>query len=681
MSSDNEGQWGRDHVRDQDFAHVNMQPIVTPSVARSQPNVIQARLRMLQRPRDAIKIDLTDFFSGQHDHLYYDPTAYKQRINYDLRPPIFTGEDATLWQNFLADVHTLITCKNTISWPEKFYMLRSWLTGTALRTINYLDRDMRGYKTAIAQLNHNFQPALSTTRSLTKQLASLQSLDDERPETLREARILINNILYQTSDLSVNAKVGLQDTVFNSLPWLQRTQRHWEDFIQTRGFADETIELFEEWVDIVVRRATKSAHVSKISKPTPRTYFSYQPSKLAAATDVQDQNMEVLATYEAEDQTADEPDDPVSDSDYREDDTYDVVLAVDSEVFMFCPVCKADHKLITCTTFLNWTVKERWSFAKKIRACFICLEAVHQRISCQLQKKCSKCSAPHHDLLHRTFEQDNRTSRPDHRQRFDQRSQSARRAPRDTFASSGRPTTGRTTSESSMTRDDRRKVELIRIALSNIALATNEVAGATGDAHQDTIPLAQFKVVAVWAAKSAAFQDPVYVNAVLDNTSKASFITPWLFNKLKPQSVPIIQKLSTMSGVETRETHMSKIFIKSYDNKFNTTIAMSTSNIPTGITPPNFHAMVDKFPILAGLEGPRPSSRKGVDLLLGINALEVHRPLEHRTTGEGEPIASKTPLGWTLLYSPEEHVKADVVLYTETASGNAQRRSLQLRKL
>jgi len=555
-------------------------------------------------------------------------------------------------------------------------MLRSWLSGTALRTINYLDRDMRGYKTAIAQLNHNFQPALSTTRSLTKQLASLHPLDDERPETLREARILINNILYQTSDLSVNAKVGLQDTVFNSLPWLHHTQRHWEDFIQTRGFADETIELFEE-----VRRATKSAHVSKISTPTPRTYSPYQPSKLAAATDVQNHNMEVLATCDDEGQAHDETDNHVSDSDYKENDTYDVVLAVDSEVFMFCPVCKADHKLVTCTTFLNWTVKDRWSFAKKIRACFVCLEAVHQRISCQLHTKCSKCSSPHHDLLHRTFAQDNRASRTDQGQRSDHRSQSARRAPRNTFVSSGHIGAGRTTSESSLTQDDRKKVELIRIALSNIALATNEFLGVSNDAHHETIPLTQFKVVALWAAKSAAFKNAVYVNAVLDNTSKASFITPWLFKTLKPQSVPIIQKLSTMSGVETRETHMSKIFIKSYDNKFNTTIAMSTSNIPTGITPPDFSAMVDKFPILAGLEGPRPSSRKGVDLLLGINALEVHRPLEHRSTGQGEPIASRTPLGWTLLYSPEEHAKADVVLYTETASENAQRRSLQLRKL
>ncbi|XP_037821272.1 uncharacterized protein LOC119610216 [Lucilia sericata] len=66
-----------------------------------------------------------------------------------------------------------------------------------------------------------------------------------------------------------------------------------------------------------------------------------------------------------------------------------------------CPLCKGQHKLCDCRSFLDSTINKRWSDVKKIRACFSCLNVGHSTRDCR-RKKCLQngCQRNHHKLLH-----------------------------------------------------------------------------------------------------------------------------------------------------------------------------------------------------------------------------------------------------------------------------------------
>lgn len=64
-----------------------------------------------------------------------------------------------------------------------------------------------------------------------------------------------------------------------------------------------------------------------------------------------------------------------------------------------CPLCKKDHVLMNCNTFLDMNVNQRNSTVAKLHICRNCLYS-HEGKKCTSQKKCKVCNKFHHTFLH-----------------------------------------------------------------------------------------------------------------------------------------------------------------------------------------------------------------------------------------------------------------------------------------
>lgn len=66
-----------------------------------------------------------------------------------------------------------------------------------------------------------------------------------------------------------------------------------------------------------------------------------------------------------------------------------------------CPQCDGDHSLIECQSFLKASTEDRWNIVKKSRTCFKCLQGRHRKETCR-KPPCKHCRRWHHPLLHVT---------------------------------------------------------------------------------------------------------------------------------------------------------------------------------------------------------------------------------------------------------------------------------------
>ncbi|XP_047503791.1 uncharacterized protein LOC125048880 [Pieris napi] len=64
-----------------------------------------------------------------------------------------------------------------------------------------------------------------------------------------------------------------------------------------------------------------------------------------------------------------------------------------------CPDCEGTHKLKDCQRFLKAAVNERWETVKRLKVCFKCLAGKHRKETCR-RPPCKLCRRWHHSLLH-----------------------------------------------------------------------------------------------------------------------------------------------------------------------------------------------------------------------------------------------------------------------------------------
>lgn len=65
-----------------------------------------------------------------------------------------------------------------------------------------------------------------------------------------------------------------------------------------------------------------------------------------------------------------------------------------------CPACDGDHKLFSCKRFKGWSIKQRWEVARKKKLCFACLGVHEEKLNCEREKPCTKCTKKHSTWLH-----------------------------------------------------------------------------------------------------------------------------------------------------------------------------------------------------------------------------------------------------------------------------------------
>jgi hypothetical protein len=143
----------------------------------------------------------------------------------------------------------------------------------------------------------------------------------------------------------------------------------------------------------------------------------------------------------------------------------------------------------------------------------------------------------------------------------------------------------------------------------------------------------------------------VRVNAMLDDCSDCSYITKDIAQKLNLKGRPEKLLVEVIGGkIVEEETETVKAEIESTDRKITLPCELSTIKEISSMSPVNWNEEKKKYEHLKEIQFPDIETNGKVEMLLGSDMLQCQRALEERVGGQDDPIARRTPLGWTCVH-------------------------------
>ncbi|XP_077995002.1 uncharacterized protein LOC144448600 [Glandiceps talaboti] len=141
------------------------------------------------------------------------------------------------------------------------------------------------------------------------------------------------------------------------------------------------------------------------------------------------------------------------------------------------------------------------------------------------------------------------------------------------------------------------------------------------------------------------------VNTFLDDGSDSTYIRSDIAAALKLEVENNELTVSTLVNQGTKiNSGLVAVTIESLDGQTRRTVGARTlDTMCENLTIPNWHNHHKKWMHLEGLEFPKLPGRKTVDILIGADHPELTLSLEERVGNPGEPVARRTPLGWTCI--------------------------------
>ena len=140
----------------------------------------------------------------------------------------------------------------------------------------------------------------------------------------------------------------------------------------------------------------------------------------------------------------------------------------------------------------------------------------------------------------------------------------------------------------------------------------------------------------------------VVANAFLDSGSSCSYITADLVKKVGlPTREGSLE--ATVLGGQKLDKLKQQSTIKIDHGNSNSSSEFSVWVLPQimdSLTPVDWAEQQRLWPHLADVKPACPPVPTQVDILIGLNAPQLHTPLEERFAYEGGPVARKTSLGW-----------------------------------
>ena len=271
-----------------------------------------------------------------------------------------------------------------------------------------------------------------------------------------------------------------------------------------------------------------------------------------------------------------------------------------------CSLCEKQHGLWNCEIFKSMSTSERWEEAKKRHACYRCLGQNHPGRLCQKSRTCGidGCRSSHHRLLHEQKAAANESKAP-----YDIKEPSGEKP----------PVTERTLTT---TTDDE---EPRFIALRTVPVILKGNAGRT-----------------------------VEVNALLDDASSATYINEDVAAELglhgSEESI-VVNVLNNKK--QTLQTQLVEFEISSKNGEVSKTATAYTTAKVTGSMPViDWNEYKQKWPHLQTINFPKSSSRPVVDILIGVDHVDLIYSIRDIRGEAGEPTARLTPLGWTCVGKP-----------------------------
>ncbi|XP_049866070.1 uncharacterized protein LOC126366823 [Pectinophora gossypiella] len=261
------------------------------------------------------------------------------------------------------------------------------------------------------------------------------------------------------------------------------------------------------------------------------------------------------------------------------------VIQTDKPV-LTCPVCDKSHLVQSCDVFKNSDINNRWELAKKYKLCFKCLRVRKWKHSCKIQQ-CGEqgCRGTHNKLLHNP-----------------------------------------------------------RSGIKTITVETNSECVTT--ARAETKACTYLKVLPVRVKGPAGAMSAL---ALLDDGSTVTLIESQMAERIGAEGVeePLIIEAIGDTRISTPRSKRVKIEITGMNN-YSITLSARTANSlnisPQAVSPIDIvdcdHLREFRNEII--YEGAKPT------ILIGQDNWNLLIADQIRIGKKGQPIASRTPLGWVL---------------------------------
>ena len=240
--------------------------------------------------------------------------------------------------------------------------------------------------------------------------------------------------------------------------------------------------------------------------------------------------------------------------------------------------------------------ENRWKRAKEAKLCYRCLKSNHIGKKCRFQGKCNinGCEKTHNRLLHREKSELNASAEV-----FE---------PQHSFNGNSYPESYSTSENGPL------------IALRTIPVMLKSKSGRE-----------------------------IKINALLDDGSTTSYLNEDVASEIGLSGEKCLVNVNVINGkTETFETSCVDFIIKSENRSFSADMsAQTTKNVTGRLKPVDWRRISQEWTHLQGIRFPTLGKRSKVDLLIGLDYVELHRSLGDVEGQAGEPVARLTPLGWT----------------------------------
>lgn len=139
------------------------------------------------------------------------------------------------------------------------------------------------------------------------------------------------------------------------------------------------------------------------------------------------------------------------------------------------------------------------------------------------------------------------------------------------------------------------------------------------------------------------------MNAFLDDGSDTTYLRHDVAVALGLETKERRLKISTLTDTDVDiKSHEVTVDIESVDEQKKVTIcAWTLEEMCKGLQIPEWNRHKEKWDHLRNISFPKLPGRKVVDILIGADNAELTLSLEERIGEPGDPVARRTPLGWT----------------------------------
>ncbi|KAJ8045018.1 hypothetical protein HOLleu_07935 [Holothuria leucospilota] len=266
-----------------------------------------------------------------------------------------------------------------------------------------------------------------------------------------------------------------------------------------------------------------------------------------------------------------------------------------------CGCGSTSHPIWRCSVFKELSVNNRWDVVTKNKLCFKCL-GNHFARNCKREMRCDVggCRSDHNRLLHRSKENDSEQGQI-----------------REGEQGSSQPSEPRESEGQSRGRNFLNKGQglALRIVPVMVRQGTKEIK----------------------------------INALLDDGSEQTYIDSGLAAELGLSGTQGEVCVGLLNGLEKRfasseiELEISNVIDSRKKYKIR---GMTIDQVCGDLKPKQWPRISKDWDHLKDINFPVPADGP-VALLIGVDHVDLHRALEERAGGVGEPVARKTPLGWT----------------------------------